>query len=124
MLSDAKAGCGRYRWALLLVWVVGAGGVQADAYLEMLEMEAAKIGESTVSQEVVGPEKEQVGEGFSPALTREEFVAEMRSRHPGGNVMFVRLSPQERDRIYSEYYLKGASYEEVVDVMDRWLRSR
>ncbi len=107
----------------ILLVVISTAAMAGDPYLDALEAEAAKIGHVEVDDQQ-GPSTGEVGAGFAPNLSRDQFVSHMRSDHPGGNVLFVQLSPQERDKIYLDYYLKGASYQQVLTVMDTWLQSR
>ena len=94
-----------------------------DPYLDALAEEVGKIGQATATGDA-GPPADKVGKGFSPLMSKEEFAEEMKHVHPGGNVLFVQLSPLERDNIYVEYYKRGSSYQDVVDVMDKWLKRK
>jgi small nuclear ribonucleoprotein (snRNP)-like protein len=97
----------------------------ADSYLDQLNAElerVEKIDSSTTS--AAKEERVRAGEGFSDGLSMEDFAQEMRTRHPGGNVLYIRLTRMEKVRVYEEYYLKGENYQIVVDVMAKWLAAR
>lgn len=117
----------RVRLAICFVALGAWGAVpaHADSYLDQLNAElerVEKIDSSTTS--AAKEERVRAGEGFSDGLSMEDFAQEMRTRHPGGNVLYIRLTRMEKVRVYEEYYLKGENYQIVVDVMAKWLAAR
>jgi hypothetical protein len=95
----------------------------ADAYTDMINAAAADVVVMGKSQ-LIGPSADKVGEGFKPGLTQEEFEARLQQDHAGGYGMYKSFTLAEQTRIFEEYYIKGYSYAQVLEVMQSWMESR
>lgn len=110
---------------LLLVGLfTGAAQVGADGFLDQVNAELEKLDRVDGASPPSSERKVAAGDGFTDGLDYDQFGESIKDAHPGGHILYRRLSEEERKRIFADHYLRGASYQEVLDTMARWLSSR